>query len=333
MTADEAEANVVPSMLAGESFESTRIESVGTAARRVFNEDEGAYSPEGVCRKRLCRTGHPIVSAEGKKRKRRLRRSSGLELGADSIALVLGGGPTCANLKVDIESCGGTRVGRHVSDEDEEDEEEVSPLIRKNCRSRNSDNVPIQALSGLVNLQRLTMSVIDHALEEIIPKDLLLELPKTESAAIRAEVPDDTPSASNPVGQEITRTISHAFSTFEGGLIHGDTSVPDVTCKGYSAPVGTLDCASAPEGAAEDNSAPDGAAEDDLAPEGAELGSSLAASMDVHVGSPLVQSEEPVLTGLPTALVGPITLEVSDLDVGNPKHDVRAVVSLSVADL
>ena len=61
------------------------------------------------------------------------------------------------------------------------------------CLSKNSDDVPIQALSGLVNLQRLTMSAIDHALEEIIPEDLLLELPETGCAAIRAEVPDDTP--------------------------------------------------------------------------------------------------------------------------------------------
>jgi hypothetical protein len=34
----------------------------------------------------------------------------------------------------------------------EEDEEEVSRLIRKNCRSKNRDDVPIQALSGLVSL-------------------------------------------------------------------------------------------------------------------------------------------------------------------------------------
>jgi hypothetical protein len=39
-----------------------------------------------------------------------------------------------------------------VFDDDEEDEEEGSPLIRKNCRSRNNDNVLIQALSGLVSL-------------------------------------------------------------------------------------------------------------------------------------------------------------------------------------
>ena len=104
------------------------------------------------------------------------------------------------------------------------------------------------------------MSAIDHALEEIIPEDLLLELPETESATIRAEVQDNTPSASNPVGQEITRTVFHASSTFEGGLIHGDTLVPDVTCKGYPAPEGTIEDNSAPKGAAKGDSAPEGAA-------------------------------------------------------------------------
>jgi hypothetical protein len=186
------------------------------------------------------------------------------------------------------------------------------------------------------------MSAIDHALE-IIPEDLLLELPETESAAIRAEVPDDTrPSASNPLGQEVTRTISHASSTFEGGQIRGDPSIPNVTCKGYPAPVGTIEGASAlegavednpaPEGAAEDDPAPEGAAEDDPSPEGAKLDSSSVASMDVHVGSPPVQSEESVLTSLPTTLVGPITLEVSDLGAENSLHTVGAEVSLS-ADL
>jgi hypothetical protein len=53
--------------------------------------------------------------------------------------------------------------------------------------------------------------------------------------------------------------------------------------------------------------------------------------MDVHVGSPPVQSEEPVLTSPPTSLVGPITLEVSDPGAGNPLHAVGAEVSLSVA--
>ena len=36
--------------------------------------------------------------------------------------------------------------------------------------------------------------------------------------------------------------------------------------------------------------------------------------MDVHAGSPLVQSEELVVTHLSATLVGPVTLEANDLD-------------------
>jgi hypothetical protein len=177
------------------------------------------------------------------------------------------------------------------------------------------------------------MSVIDHALEEIIPEDLLSELPETEGAVIRTEVPDDTPSASNLVGQEITRIVSHASSTFEGGLVHGNTSAPNFACQGYPALVGTIGGASAPEGAAEDNPALEGAFEDDPAPEGAELGSSSAASMDVHVGSPPAQSEELVLTSLPVTeppkVLGPPTdvlvLRTSDKQVGAHNHSASSV--------
>jgi hypothetical protein len=175
------------------------------------------------------------------------------------------------------------------------------------------------------------MSAIDHALEEIILEDLLLELPQTGTAGIRAEVLDDIPSASNLVGQEITRTVSHASSTFEGGLIHKDTLVPDVTCKGYLAPVGKIEDTLAPEGAVEGDLAPEGAPEGEPAPKDPELDSSSAASMDVHVRSPPVQSEEPMLTSLPTALVVLVTLEVSDPGAGNPLHAFGAEVMLGVA--
>ena len=85
------------------------------------------------------------MPVKGKKRKKILRRSSGLELGADPTALVLGGGLASANLEDDIENCGGVRVGGRVLDEDEE-EEEVVPLIRKNNRNHSSNDAPMQAL-------------------------------------------------------------------------------------------------------------------------------------------------------------------------------------------
>jgi hypothetical protein len=118
------------------------------------------------------------------------------------------------------------------------------------------------------------MSATDHALEEIILEDLLLEPPETESSVARTEVPGDVPLADNLVGQEITWTVSHASSTLEGGLAHRDTLALDVAGQGYPAHVGMIEGASASEGATEDNPAPKDGAEDDLAPKGAELGSS-----------------------------------------------------------
>jgi hypothetical protein len=113
----------------------------------------------------------------------------------------------------------------------------------------------------------------------------------------------------------------------EGGLAHGDTLALDVACQGHPAPVGMTEGASAFGGATVDNPAPEDGAEDDLAPKGAELGSSSAASMDIHVGSSPVQSKGPMVMSSPTALVGPVTLEASDTDAGNPLPVVGAEVS------
>jgi hypothetical protein len=143
--ANEAKVNVVLSMLAGESFESIHTESASAATGRAFDRDEGACSPGGVHCKRTRRAVYSAMSAEGKRRKRKLQHSSGFELGADSTAPDLGGDPAGADFKDDIESCGGTRAGGRVSDEEEEDEdeEEVPPLVRKNRRSKTSNDVPI----------------------------------------------------------------------------------------------------------------------------------------------------------------------------------------------
>jgi hypothetical protein len=170
----------------------------------------------------------------------------------------------------------------------------------------------MQALPGLVSLQGLTMSAFDHALEEIIPKNLLSEPLEVDSPIIRSEVLDDVPLSCDPVGQEETQTVSHASSTLKGGLAREDTLALDAADQSHPAPLGMTEGASAFEVVAKDDLAPEGGAGGDPAPEGARPGSSLAASMDVHVGSPLVQSEELVVTNLSDALVGPVTLEASD---------------------
>jgi hypothetical protein len=85
------------------------------------------------------------------------------------------------------------------------------------------------------------------------------------------------------------------------------------------------------EGASKHDPAHEGGAKDDLTPNDAGPGSSLAASMDVHVGSPLVQSEELVVTNLSAALVGLVTLEANDPDARNPLPADGAEVSPSHA--
>jgi hypothetical protein len=137
------------------------------------------------------------VPAEGKKRKKRLQRLSCLEQDAGPLTSLLGGGPTSTTLEDDIGGCDDARVFGCVLDEDEEEEEEEIPLIRKNSHRRSSD-IPMHALSGLVSLQGLTMPAFDHALEEIIPENLLSE--PTECS----EVLDDVPLPCDPIGQEVT---------------------------------------------------------------------------------------------------------------------------------
>jgi hypothetical protein len=65
-----------------------------------------------------------------------------------------------------------------IVDEDEEEEEEI-PLIRKNSQrylaSGESSDVPSPALSALVGLQELSIANFDQALEDMVPEDLLSE--------------------------------------------------------------------------------------------------------------------------------------------------------------
>ena len=91
--ADEAEVNTFLSMLASESSDSARTESMTTTTGHGLGEDEGIQSHGSIRRKRSRRTSHPAAPAERKKRKKRLRRSSGLELDADPTTSLLGGGP------------------------------------------------------------------------------------------------------------------------------------------------------------------------------------------------------------------------------------------------
>ena len=264
--------------------------------------------PEGAHRKRSRRVNHLAAPTEEKKKKRRLWRLSCLEQDAGLSTLSLGDGPASTILEDNVRGCDDVEVTSGAPDEEEEEEEEEIPLIHKNSRHHRVSDIPIQALLALVSLQGLSISDYDQALQEIIPEDLLSEPPECDNPTICSEVRDDGLLPRDPARQEITRVVSRASSTLEGGLPSEDADPSHLAPKDVA--VGS----SALEVAAMEDPAPEGGAGSDPAPEGVGAGSPSAASMDVHVRSPLVQSEEAAMTHLSKALAVLVTLEASEPD-------------------
>jgi hypothetical protein len=114
----------------------------------------------------------------------------------------------CNPAKVEPNGC-----AVRIIDEDEEEEEEI-PLIRKNSQcyiaSGESSGVPSPALSALVGLQELSLANFDQTLEDMVPEDLLSEPADSGMMEVCADVPD--------VGLELSRAASRASSTLEHGL-------------------------------------------------------------------------------------------------------------------
>jgi hypothetical protein len=127
--------------------------------------------------------------------------------------------------------------------EDEVEEEEEIPLIRKNSwhyrGSEGSSDIPSPALSALVSLQGLSISDLDQAMEEVIPEDILSEPPEDDITAVCLEVLDGGLSLLVSAGQEVTRVVSHASLTLEGSLSCKDIDLshptPMEVAKGPSA--------------------------------------------------------------------------------------------------
>jgi hypothetical protein len=255
---DDAEMNVVLSMLAGESSDSACTELMVIVIGKNLGEDEEIRKPEGARCKRSRLTNHPVVPDKEGKKKRRLRRLSSLEQHAGPSTLLLGNGPVSTILEDDVRGCDDARVVGGVLDEDEEEEEEEVLLIRKNSRRNRSSDIPMQALSALVSLQGLSISDFDHALEEIIPENLLLEPPEVDNPIIRLEVPDDVPLSCDPVRQEATRTVSSSSTTMEGGLAREDALALNVADPSHLAPLGTIEGASSLKVAAMEGPTPEG---------------------------------------------------------------------------
>ena len=81
-------------------------------------------------------------------------------------------------------------------EEDEEEEEDVLPLVQCEQRSKaRSDTSSLATPARMVDIQGLSMSVVDGILEEAIPKEPLLELPKINVIDVYIARSDEAPSA------------------------------------------------------------------------------------------------------------------------------------------
>lgn len=267
---------------------------------------------------------HPAAPVEEEKKKRRLRRLSCLEQDADPSTLFLGDGLASTISEDNARGCDAVQAtGGVLDEEDEDDEEEEIPLIRKNSRHHRGSHILAQALSALVSLQGLSIYDFDQALEEVIPKDLLSEPSEANNPTICSEVPNDGLLLHDSTGQEITRVVSHASSTLEGGLARENAD------SSHSALMDVAEESSALEVAAAKGPVHEGGGGSDAAPKGVGAGSPSATSMDVHVGSPPVRSKEAAVTHLSMALAGLVTLEASDPNAGSLPPADEAEVPLS----
>jgi hypothetical protein len=147
---DDAEIDVVLSLLVGESSNSTRTEPMAITTGEEFGEEVENWKPEGAHPKRARRARCPIAPVEEKKKKRRLRRLLCLGQDAGPSVPVPDDVPTEAVPEADAK--GAQIVGCMLDD----DEEEEVLLIRKNSRhyrgSEGSSDIPTPALSALVSL-------------------------------------------------------------------------------------------------------------------------------------------------------------------------------------
>jgi hypothetical protein len=107
-------------------------------------------------------------------------------------------------------------------------------------------------LSALVNLQELSITYFDRALEDVVPEDMLSEPTDGDMMDVCSEIPD--------AGLEVSRAASHASSTLEGSLqcqeVGHDCPTPMEVAEGPSAAEAAVAENAAPEGGAGDYPAP-----------------------------------------------------------------------------
>jgi hypothetical protein len=244
----DAEISAMLDMLAEDSSDSVPAKTIDVATIPEPGKTLNAQKSDSTRPKHLRQASHPTAPAEGKKKKRRLRRVSCLDQDAGPCApaaeevpveLFTGADPNgydpadvepngCDPVGADPNGCdlddadpnGCGPVGAdpnggivRIVDEDEEEEEEI-PLIRKNSRcyiaSGESSDIPSPALSALVGLQELSIANFDQALKDVVPEDLLSEPTDGGMMDVCSDILD--------VGLELSRAASRASSTLECGL-------------------------------------------------------------------------------------------------------------------
>jgi hypothetical protein len=328
---DDAEIDVVLSLLAGESSDSTRTEPMTITTGQEFGEEVETQKPEGARPKRPRRVNRPTAPIEEKRKKRRLRRLSCLDQDVGPSIPVPDDVPAEVIPEVDAKGCDHAQAAGCTFDEDEEEEEEV-PLICKNNRhyrgSEGGSDIPSPALSALVSLQGLSISDFDQVLEEVVPEDMLLEPPEDDIPVVCSEVLDGGLSLFDSAGQEVTRVVSRASLTLEGSLPCRDTDLSHPTPMEVAERPSALEVATAedptfesgagsypaPKGVAGSDPALVGSANYNPALEGIQVCSLSNASMDVHIGSSPPRSDGATAACASTALTGQVALEVGELD-------------------
>jgi hypothetical protein len=130
-------------------FESARAELGNVAPGRLGGRDGRICSLGSGRRKRACRVNSQAEFAEAKKKMRKLRHSSNLELEVDSAPPNPGDDAADADLVDDVESWGGVRANRYVTEEEEDDgdEKDMPSLVCRDHRSKASSDIPDLTLS------------------------------------------------------------------------------------------------------------------------------------------------------------------------------------------
>jgi hypothetical protein len=258
-------------MLAEDSSDTTPAGTLAVAPLPEASKALDIQRPISVRSKRPCRASQPASPTDGqKKKKRRLRRVSSLDRDAGPSAPAAEEVPVPEFTEADPNGCDPSSADPNgcivrVVDENEEEEEDEIPLIRKNSRryiaSGESSGVPSPALSALVGPQELSLANFDQTLEDMVPKDLLSEPADGGVMDICVDVLD--------AGLGSSRAASRASSTLKRGL---EGQEADLDCP---APMEVTEGPSALEVAAAENSAlkdgvgahpaPEGVARDDSA--------------------------------------------------------------------